>query len=93
MESNIGIGVYKKEDYKEILKISVDKEKMNQTWNEWKKTKNRTVANFQKLGIKTVDILVKPKELVQFCRENGLEINGQARANFISNKVGLLNKK
>ena len=93
MESNIGIGEYRKEDYQEILRISEDKENMEETWEEWKANKNRTIKNFHNMGLKTIDIIVTPKELVKYCREKGLKINGKSRANFISFKVMTLNKK
>jgi hypothetical protein len=88
----IGIGVYKKEDYLEILRLSVDSEKMDETWESWKKSKAKTQQSFRKLGLKTVDILVKPKELVDYCSVRGLEIMGENRAQFITHKVQQLNK-
>lgn len=93
MESNIGVGEYRKEDYQEIFRISVDKDNMEDTWEKWKANKNRTIKKFQNMGLKTVDIIVKPKELVNYCRENGLKINGKSRAQFVSFKAMKLNKK
>lgn len=92
METNIGIGEYLKKDYKEILRISEDRDNMDESWKEWKASKNRAIKNFQKMGMKTIDIIVTPEELVKYCRKNGLKINGQSRAGFISYKVTMLNK-
>lgn len=93
MDSNIGVGDYRKEDYQEIYRLSEDKDNMEETWEEWKANKNRAIKNLQKMGLKTIDIIVTPKELVKYCREKGLKINGKSRANFISFKVMMLNKK
>jgi len=92
MDLNIGIGEYQKKDYQEILKISEDKDNMDKTWEEWKASKNRALEKFKKMGLKPINILVKPKELVQYCREKGLKINGKSRADFITYKVTELSK-
>ncbi len=92
METNIGIGEYRKKDYKEILRVSEDRDNMDESWKEWKTSKNRAIKNFQKMGMKTIDIIVTPEELVKYCRENGLKINGESRADFISYKLTMLNK-
>jgi len=91
MNKNIGIGEYRKEDYQEILSLSKDRDNLDATWEDWKKNKKNAVKRFRKMGVKTIDIIVIPKELVQYCRENGLEINGDSRAAFISYKVSRLN--
>ncbi len=90
---NVGIGIYRKEDYQEILKLSEDRHNMDLTWKEWNENKKKGAKNFLKLGVKTIDILVTPKELVEYCRKNGLPINGETRAEFVSYKVGLLSEK
>lgn len=89
---NFGVGIYRKEDYQEILKLSGDRHKMDETWEGWKENKKKTVKNFKKMGLNTIDILVTPIELVEYCRKNGKPINGESRASFISYKVSLLDK-
>lgn len=93
METKIGVSEYRKEDYKEILKLSEDRNEMEQTWKKWKANKIKAIKNFEKIGLKTVDIVVTPHELLKYCREKGIKINGKSRANFISYKVMMLNKK
>ncbi|MEL7222570.1 MAG: hypothetical protein AAGJ93_14705 [Bacteroidota bacterium] len=87
MESIIGVGEYRKQDYQEILRLSDDRENMDETWEAWKANKNKGLKNFHQMGLKTIDIMVYPRELVKYCREKGLRINGESRANFISFKV------
>lgn len=82
-----GIGAYEKEDYEEILKISEDKDQMDETWEEWKSNKDRTKLELEKYGMKVVDIIVKPMELMKYCRERGLSINGKSRSRYVTEKV------
>ncbi len=92
MNTIVGVSEYRKEDYQEIYNLSEDKHAMDDTWEEWKASKNRALTNFQNIGLKTVDILVTPKELVQYCRENNFKINGKSRSQFVSHKVSILYK-
>jgi len=87
MNSLLGMAVYDNEDYKEILNISDDKPVMNETWETWKRKKEEAVSNYRKMGINVVDVLVKPKELVDYCGEKGLNINGKSRAQYVSYKL------
>ena len=91
MNAITGIGVYRKEDYPEILRLSEDRDNMDQTWEEWEKSKSKAMTNFKNMGLKTMNITVSPIELVNYCRTKGLPINGQSRSQFISFKASLLN--
>jgi hypothetical protein len=93
MKPNIGVGEYRKMDYQEILNLSEDREDMEPTWEEWKANKNEALLNFHKIGLKTIDVIVTPLELVTYCRLNGLKINGESRAQFITDKLMELNEK
>jgi len=87
MSLNLGIGEYRKKDYQEILNISEDKDNMDETWEEWKANKRKAILRFEQMGFKAVDIIVTPKELVKFCRKNGLPINGKSRSEFVTFKM------
>ena len=93
MNTVFGIGHYREEDYEEFLNLSEDREDMDDTWLEWKNNKTNAIKNLKNMEIKPIDVLVIPKELVNYCRENGMKINGKSRSNFISFKVTQLNKK
>lgn len=41
-------------------------------------------------GYEVVNILVTPTELFIYCKENGIPINGTARAQYLSHKDALM---
>ncbi len=90
MRPNIGIGTYLKADYPEIRSISEDKDSMDMTWKEWKANKRRLVKKLESQGFKTVDVIVKPKELFNYCRIHQLKINGESRSQFARYKMDLI---
>lgn len=89
----IGIGEYLKEDYEEILKISEDRDNLDHTWKDWKKNKENSKKQLIEQGLNLVDIIVRPAELVKYCRDRGLKITGKTRSQFISFKTQELDKK
>lgn len=84
---NIGIGTYTKEDYPEIKRISKDRDNLDETWEAWKKNKDKAKKNFQRSGLNIVDIHVKPQELLLFCQRRGLIVDGSSRSQFVQYKV------
>jgi len=87
MKVTMGIAIYEKSDYPEILNISDDRDSMDATWEEWKKSKENAIKQFQIMGIQTVDVLIKSKELVHYCRRHGLPNTGETRSRFVTDTL------
>jgi hypothetical protein len=87
MKYNVGISTYLKEDYNEILQISEDRDNMDGTWDEWKVNKDRAVSELRSLGTVVIDIIVRPDDIMKFCLEKGVPINGDSRAHYVQEKV------
>lgn len=83
----IGIGTYLASDYEAIRQISSDTDNWCDTWDAWLKNKTQAQQHLMSAGIKTVDVVVKPDELAQYCQERGVKINGESRAQFVQWKV------
>lgn len=88
--SVVGFSKYNKEDYPEILRMSEDADEMFDTWEEWKESSENGAKQMKDQGYKVVEVLITPTELLIFCKENGLAINGGARSQYTSNKTGAL---
>ena len=86
-ERVIGVGNYRKEDYEDIRRISMDKEAFFDTWEEWKIEQNKVKQNFINQGFNAIDVLVKPLELEIYCGQRGLEINAKSRAEYVKSIV------
>lgn len=83
----LGIGEYRKEDYPEILLISDDRDILDQTWEEWKNRKKEVVKQLRNSYTTIVDVVVYPKELEKYYKENGLLINRSSRAEFVTDTL------
>lgn len=80
----IGIFCYKKEQYKEFLKISTNREKMDPTWEDWLESKKKAKRGIEEQGVTCIDVEVDIFDLMDFCQKHGLEINGDSRAKYVT---------
>jgi hypothetical protein len=82
-----GVGNYKKEDYPEVYRISVDRDNMHATWEEWKIEYEMHVKAWKKSGHEMIQVTVTPTELYRYCMMHGFEINGSSRSSFVAWKL------
>lgn len=83
----LGMAWYREEDYPTILQISDDRANMDDTYQTWLANAMRAKANMQQQGAIVKNVLVRPDELTQWCHTHGKPINGQARAEFVTDKL------
>jgi hypothetical protein len=89
----VGIAVYRKEDWKRLHDISVDKKELPDTWKDWKHEYNKLKENFKTTRIRTIDIVVDIDELILYCKKSELKIDSTARSRFVADKVRLMQKR
>jgi hypothetical protein len=67
--------------------ISEDKADFFDTWEEWKAQKEKSVAQLKEKGTIVLDVVIYPKEFLEYCHKEKLEINGSARSQFVTDKM------
>lgn len=67
----------KPEDYPRFREIFDD---VDPTYDEWRARLERKLKAFTEQGVYVERMLIDPDELVAWCRENGREVNAEARA-------------
>lgn len=87
MNPIFGLAWYKKEDWNRLLEVSEDKSKIEETHDEWLKNAENAIKNFKKKGIKIEKVQIDLNELIRWCNERNLSLNGEARANFVTHKM------
>lgn len=90
-ETMLGIATYQFNDWNKLLKISDDRDYLEATWEEW----NNNLHEYEELlRIKHTpfkEILINLDELVDYCNNQGLLINGESRSEFVARKLKELN--
>ena len=79
-----GIGWYTKESYQKLLDYADDREKLDDTYEDWLANYSRVVKNLRKSGIKAVPVTIEIDELMNWCSANNLPNTGESRSKFVS---------
>ncbi len=83
----IGVAWYCREEWGRLLAVSVDRERMEETYDEWMRSARRTLLEMKGQGAHVEKVDVGVDELVKWCRDRNVSVNGEARANFASFKL------
>ena len=87
-----GILWWKPKQWEEAKKISSDSHVFDDTYQEWKEGAERALKNFRDLGITVYKIDIDLDELVEWCKDENMELNAKARSRFVSMKVQKLHE-
>jgi len=80
----VGIGWYKKEDWDLLLINSDDRQNMHDNFDDWEKDTNKRFQELLIAGINVKKIQISVYELIAWCKENKLKINGSSKAKYIA---------
>jgi hypothetical protein len=83
----VGIGWYSESQWIKLCRVAVDPEVLKDTYEKWVEVFNKGCADLDKAGISVVKVPVDVEELIQWCRENSLEITGESRSKYITEKL------
>ena len=86
-DSAIGVAWYKPEQWELFKKLSQDGDELENTFLEWIEFAQKKVQELRKKGIKVEKVKVDVKELLAWCNERSLPINGESRAAFVASKT------
>jgi len=84
---NVGVGCYTKDQWFKLQAVAADPEILEKTYEEWVEVFNKGCANLKEVGIMAVKVSVDVDELIEWCKENKLAINGEARSQFVARKL------
>jgi hypothetical protein len=83
----IGVTWYTPEQFARMKAVADDADALDDTHADWLENAKRQVEWMKKDGFEVVEIPIDVAEWVAWCRENGHVLNGEARSEFVSQKV------
>ena len=83
----VGVGWYRKDQWDLLKKNSEDANDLENTYYEWVANANDTIKTFPKPNHRIEKIDIDVKELIEWCKNEGYNINGKSRSKFISLKT------
>lgn len=82
-----GILWWKPKQWKKAKKISADSHVFDNTYREWKESAEETLKKFRDRGITVYKVEIDLDELEQWCKNENIPLDSQARSRFVSEKV------
>jgi hypothetical protein len=84
----IGVGWYSPDEWSKLKLIADDSEALDSNYEEWRAGVERTLQELRsQAGVRAVKVSVDVQALQQWCRDHGKRLDGNARAQFIAEKV------
>ncbi len=81
-ETIFGICWFQPEQWERLVEISEDREILDDSYDEWRKNTSRTFDEIRSHGKSVQKVRVNLEDLLAWCNENGLPVNGRSRANY-----------
>ena len=75
----VGIGWYYRQDYRRILEIMEDADKLPATYDQWLKSAETGERELKRAGHIVVRAVIEPEEFLAWCRARGLNVDAKAR--------------
>lgn len=83
----IGVGWYKKEQWKLLRENSKDVKQLEDTYYEWVANANDSIKKLSNSDYHIEKIEIDANELIEWCKKEKCALNGESRAKFISLKT------
>lgn len=83
----IGVTWYTAETWARVKAAATDPECFEDSFEKWKAMATAARREFQRSGVRAVECLIEPEELLAWCAANGQENNSASRGEFVSEKL------
>lgn len=83
----VGVAWYRPEQWQRIRDISVDAIDMHDSYEEWLRSAEQNIKELSISGLDLEKVDVGSEQLILWCNIRGLEVNGQARSQYVSERL------
>ena len=87
-----GFAWYRREQWQRLREVSYDGDELEDTYDKWVVNAEEAFKKHANLGLEIEKVDVDVEELLDWCRAEGIEIDGDARARFAAMKLKQLHE-
>lgn len=88
----IGVAWYRPEQWEVLRNVSVDRDKLEETYAEWLVEAERVVKQLQQRGLRVMKVDLEISDLMLWCESQRIPLDAKARSNYAAFKVQQLAK-
>jgi hypothetical protein len=86
-ESVVGIGWYAEDDWPELRRVSADRDRLELTWADWKRSAEAMLQTLRARGVVVRAVPIDVAKLVAWCWRHERLVDGDARAAYVAEQV------
>ena len=80
----VGVAWFDKKQWKRLTEAVDDRNELDDTYEQWQKSALDAVRMIERQGQKIEKVHVEVESLVSWCNEKGLPVNGESRAEYVT---------
>jgi hypothetical protein len=83
----VGVAWYRPEQWQRLRQISADVEQLEESYYEWLSIASGSFRQLQELGFNMRKVDVDVEDLLEWCKQRGRPLDGEARSTYVMEKV------
>jgi ribosomal protein S16 len=81
---NVGIVWYTPEEWERMKQISIDSERLEDSFKEWESMAQKTLNDMKATGIAGTKVFIKAEEFFVWCKIHSLPVDAASRSRYVS---------
>lgn len=90
---HIGVAWYRPEQWQRLREISTDNDVVEETYAEWVRSAKKALRVMRRQGVYPVKIDVDVEELLRWCENQHIPVDGEARSSYVVAKLREMSNK
>ena len=92
VQQKFGLAWWQADQWARLKEISEDRDNLEDTYEEWRKNAAKTFKEFESSGQNVSKVSINLEELLAWCNEKGVPVNGKYRAEYTAHVIQQRNK-
>jgi hypothetical protein len=80
----VGVAWFDRKQWRRLTEAVEDRNELDETYEQWEQSALETVRMIEAEGKKIEKVHVEVASLLSWCKENGLPLNGESRAEYVA---------
>jgi hypothetical protein len=83
----VGVAWFDRKQWRRLTEAVADRGELEDTYEQWEQSALEAVRMIEREGRKMEKVHVEVESLVSWCKEKGLPVNGESRAQYVTQLV------
>lgn len=83
----VGVAWYRPQQWQRLRQISADVEQLEESYHEWLVVASAHFRELQESGFNVRKVDVDVEDLVEWCKQRGRPLNGEARVDYVTTRI------